>query len=247
MSVNALHDNIAIISRQGNPGQVPTTLPRTTGIDIKYNYATSELAKLCRTMENMVQDTQQCGYVMHFVSAYEDEGSAHIAFEAATVAATLTGKRVLFVDTAGRHQGAPKVLADALRVPLDALPPGRSMNEALVNISGTSFFYTALRANSSDGLVITNFDALRRLMDDLRLSYDLIVMHSDALMSSVFSTGLIKIVDGSVLVVEAERTRAPVALQAKQVIQENGGHLIGAVLNKRRLHIPNWIYRKLFR
>jgi hypothetical protein len=161
--------------------------------------------------------------------------------------ATLTGKRVLFIDTAGNRHGAPQALVEALRVPLDALPPGRSLNDALVNIGGTSFFYTALRGHGGDGVAFSHIDLLKRLMEDLRLSYDLIILHSSALLSNAYGMALLRLTDGCVLVIEAERTRHPVAEQVRRMIQDNGGQVLGAVLNKRRFHIPRWVYRIFFR
>jgi Mrp family chromosome partitioning ATPase len=52
-------------------------------------------------------------------------------------------------------------------------------------------------------------------------------------------------VDGVVMVIESGKTRKQVALRAKKDIVEAGGKVLGVVLNKRRYHIPKWIYRRL--
>ena len=52
-------------------------------------------------------------------------------------------------------------------------------------------------------------------------------------------------VDGVVLVVEAEKTRWPVAETVRDRIKSSGGNILGIVLNKRRYYIPEWIYKKL--
>ena len=52
-------------------------------------------------------------------------------------------------------------------------------------------------------------------------------------------------VDGVILVVEAERTRWPVAASVKESIERGGGRLLGVVFNKRRHYIPAFIYRRL--
>lgn len=52
-------------------------------------------------------------------------------------------------------------------------------------------------------------------------------------------------VDGVVLVVESERTRREVALQYKDRLEKSGAHILGVVLNKRRFHIPEWVYNRL--
>jgi hypothetical protein len=45
--------------------------------------------------------------------------------------------------------------------------------------------------------------------------------------------------------VQAEYKRAEVATQAKEQIEERGGAILGAVLNRRRFVIPEAIYRRL--
>jgi hypothetical protein len=48
------------------------------------------------------------------------------------------------------------------------------------------------------------------------------------------------------MIVEGERTRAPVAAECKRLIEASGGRLIGAIMNKRSLHIPDMLYRILY-
>jgi len=45
--------------------------------------------------------------------------------------------------------------------------------------------------------------------------------------------------------VEAERTRWEVAENARKSIKSGNGNVLGVVLNKRRYHIPNWLYKRL--
>ena len=52
-------------------------------------------------------------------------------------------------------------------------------------------------------------------------------------------------VDGVVLVIEAGKTREQVAVRAKKELEEAGGKVLGVVLNKRKYHIPEWIYKRL--
>lgn len=51
--------------------------------------------------------------------------------------------------------------------------------------------------------------------------------------------------DGVLLVLEADRSRWQVAKEAKLRLESAGCRVIGAVLNKKARHVPNWIYRLL--
>ena len=52
-------------------------------------------------------------------------------------------------------------------------------------------------------------------------------------------------IDRLLLVVEAERTRRQAVARAKGQLSRVGVELSGIVLNKRRKHIPGWIYRRI--
>lgn len=54
-----------------------------------------------------------------------------------------------------------------------------------------------------------------------------------------------RISDGVVLIVEADSTTAESAEAAVETIERSGGKVLGLVFNKRRLHMPRWLYRRL--
>ena len=62
---------------------------------------------------------------------------------------------------------------------------------------------------------------------------------------SVFGLAVAECLDGVLLVLEAERMRVQVVERAKQLFAQSRVNLLGAVLNKRRMHIPGWLYRRL--
>jgi Mrp family chromosome partitioning ATPase len=52
-------------------------------------------------------------------------------------------------------------------------------------------------------------------------------------------------VDGVVMVIQAEKTRWEVAQSAKQRLEDSGGRILGVVLNKRKFYIPKWLYETI--
>jgi capsular exopolysaccharide synthesis family protein len=86
------------------------------------------------------------------------------------------------------------------------------------------------------------FDQFLKRMRD---NFDYIIL--DAPPVPVFSEFrvLCAKVDGVVLVLEAGETRRHVALRAKKELEEAGGNVLGVVLNRRKFHIPRWVYRRL--
>jgi hypothetical protein len=79
----------------------------------------------------------------------------------------------------------------------------------------------------------------------LRTSFDLVLIDSPSTERSYDGIMLAPHVDTTLLVVEAERTRASVAQSLRDSITDVGGMIAGVVLNKRRLHVPGFIYRHI--
>jgi capsular exopolysaccharide synthesis family protein len=89
----------------------------------------------------------------------------------------------------------------------------------------------------------SNFD---RLMLLLRRRYKWIVIDAPPIALVQDAAAISRAADGTIIVVRAEYTRAEVIAEAQRVITRAGGKILGAVLNRRRYHIPNWIYRTLY-
>jgi Mrp family chromosome partitioning ATPase len=73
--------------------------------------------------------------------------------------------------------------------------------------------------------------------------YDYVVLDGPPIDEAPESIALSSKVDGVILVIDASRTRGKIALRAKKRIEESGGRLLGAVLNRRRYYVPDWLYR----
>lgn len=93
----------------------------------------------------------------------------------------------------------------------------------------------------------TLFESRRfdRFLNVMRKIFDHVIV--DAPPFPVFPESLVLCakMDGVVLVVGAGKTRRQVAHTAKEELESAGGKLLGVVVNKRKYHIPEWIYRRL--
>jgi hypothetical protein len=56
---------------------------------------------------------------------------------------------------------------------------------------------------------------------------------------------LSRFVDGNILVLEAGRTRAPVAVELRNSLSASGGIVVGSVLTRYRSPAPKWLRRWL--
>lgn len=83
------------------------------------------------------------------------------------------------------------------------------------------------------------------LLTSLRREYPFIVVDLPPASESELSLAFSEHLDGVLLVLEAERLRVQVVERTKSLYGQLGVNLLGVVLNKRRMHIPRWLYDRL--
>ena len=225
--------------------QLSATSPQRVTYDYASRLPAETLLTLYQTVKNALPD-QTC-HILQFASAYKGEGAHLIAFETALASATQIGLRVLYIDTAHQACSIRTALASKLETTLDVLlQSGGKLEDALVGIENTHFVYTLLRSSQFKDCALANLDYMDELLTLLRGMYDLIIFPSPHMLADVLCASMTRLADGTLLVVQAERTRAPVARQLKEAVMQNGGKkIIGAILNKRRFYIPRWFYKCL--
>ena len=78
-----------------------------------------------------------------------------------------------------------------------------------------------------------------------REEFDYVILDSAPLPSFAEARVLCEKVDGVVLVIESGKIHRQVALRAKKELEDAGAQILGVVLNKRKYHIPDWLYKRL--
>ncbi len=185
------------------------------------------------------------GRIVGFIGAHSGAGATSVSAELARVAEKGHGATVLLVDT-DSHGGAACGrfgLKPATGIQ-DALANNRPVEEAIVQ-SGSSHLY--LSVLSTYGMSGAHVDAksLRAALDRLRDEFDFILFDAPPAMESATGLAISGLVDGMILVVEAEKTRWQVAESVRDAIEKQGGNVLGVVLNKRQYHIPEFVYKRL--
>jgi uncharacterized protein involved in exopolysaccharide biosynthesis len=78
-----------------------------------------------------------------------------------------------------------------------------------------------------------------------RKDYDFVVMDVPPVLNNGSALFLSGVADKVILVVEAERERWQVIRRAQELLEEAHANVFGAILNKRAMYIPEWLYRRL--
>jgi Mrp family chromosome partitioning ATPase len=81
--------------------------------------------------------------------------------------------------------------------------------------------------------------------DTLRSRFDMVVIDGPALGSTWDPMLLSEVVDGILLIVEAEKTRWQAIRYGMDQFGNNQEKILGVVFSKQRHYIPGFIYRKL--
>jgi len=85
--------------------------------------------------------------------------------------------------------------------------------------------------------------AVKRILGGLRERYTFVVVDLPPVLGDSSALRWASVMDGVILVLEAERVRWEAAVRGKRLLEEAGTRILGAVLNKRRYPIPGWLYK----
>jgi protein-tyrosine kinase len=195
---------------------------------------------------NMAAPTNQAIETIGVTSSARGAGISTVAFNIAVAAARAEVGPVLYVDAditkqADRQlvQESPALgLADALA---DAVDP-------MDCISGTPIENLSIVAGRGkakhDELAFDPFKTAE-VLNEYKCHFKMLIVDIPAptdLNGSIYLAGKL---DGVVLVIESESSDGRVALRSKQQLVDANANLLGVVLNKRRKHVPSWLYNLL--
>ena len=90
----------------------------------------------------------------------------------------------------------------------------------------------------------STIEETRCLLQSLAAKFDLLIVD----LSPLDVAGALEwatLLDGIVIVVEAERVRWQMAARSIAVLEQAGGNVLGTVINKRRDYVPQWLYHRI--
>jgi protein-tyrosine kinase len=204
-----------------------------------------QMQALYRSVEALVSGTTTGSMIM-FSSAHRGEGKTTVCGSFASTLAQNLGKSVLILDAdsnraLSQQWGSERdALTTLEKAPEISLPASRS--------SGTRGEITVTPIASIAGSASTespDLSILASIKGKLTAAFDYVLIDAPSLTDAAWSPAVGAVADGVILVVEAERTRWPVALNLKNEFEASGAKILGAFLNKRRFYIPPRLYRHI--
>ncbi len=193
-----------------------------------------ELGALLATVALLVDD--QRAVVLHVTAARHGEGTTTVARELAAAAARPAWCRVALIDASAPVMDftLPALLPAFERGQEPALRPGR--------LGGAEVALARL-AGPGDGAL--RLESLRGVFAWLRSQFTVVVVDCPPVLPCRGAAIIGAVAEGTLLVVEAERTRRAELAQAREVLDQLGATMLGVVLNRRRRHVPRFVERML--
>lgn len=153
---------------------------------------------------------------------------------------------VCLVEGNFRTPSLPKVLGvDNHHGLVDALRQDGAMRAFAKPIGPNNLWLLSCGSLLEDSLNLLNGNRMRDRVSELRSEFDYLVMDAPPL--NAYADGMVlgRLVDGVVLVLEANGTRREAALRVTESLRASKIPVLGAVLNNRTFPIPAALYKRL--
>jgi Mrp family chromosome partitioning ATPase len=198
---------------------------------------TREMSTLRVRLEAML--TERIPRIVLFLASQGGEGTSTVTAQFAQALAADPRLRVLLVDLHTRRPAYAEDGSSRLDGADLPAPPGRGGASVTPNLDLMPVPEAVATAGGAAPQVLQN------MLQALAGGYDWILLDGPPVLESPDAAPLGQAADGVVVVVEAGRTKRPVLARSVDLMSRSGGRVIGIVLNRRRLEIPEFIYRRI--
>ena len=185
-------------------------------------------------------------YVLAIIGCRRGEGVSTVAANISAMLAQGGGGRVLLVDTNIRCPSAHQIFQTRLEPGLANIPTAdHDYGDIIVSERFKNLHILAAGMPNGSPPGILRPAQFAKLIKSMKKDYRHVVLDMPAMKEARSTARLASLCDGVVLVIEAERLRWEVLLEAKAQLLKWNANTLGVVLNKRRFPIPEWLYRML--
>jgi capsular exopolysaccharide synthesis family protein len=171
------------------------------------------------------------------------DGASTTAINLATTLARDGQLNVLLIEANLRKPSLQEVFHVESEQQVSGFPAeGDKRGEGFKKVGPENLYVVTPGSHLSGPLSLFESQRFWEFLKTMRTEFNYVILDGPPLPSYSESKVICNKVDGVVMVVESGKTRKQVALRAKREIEKAGGTVLGVVLNKRKFHIPKWIY-----
>jgi len=214
-----------------------------TNYDSYNRQVQGKMRDLYRTITRQLPGEQ--GKIIQFLGPSGGTGVSRSLRAFARVCAENLNKEVLVVDT---EKGSPQFRYFSIK-PIDtwtyAIQRNADPESVFCRIPGISLTLIKAFHDTQTASELLDSNVFRCQLNNMKESFDLVLIDSPATDESADGLEFSTVVDASILVVEAEKTRWQVAQSASERLEARGGKILGVLLNDLPFHIPESVYARL--
>ncbi len=221
---------LAVIPQQARP---LTEAGQSSGQGEAYRALRTSLALLAREGKQKV---------FAVISGGVGEGKSTTLFNLAYVCAE-QGSKVLIIDSDLRRPVQHKMVGLANRKGLVNVLTGEMKPEETIQETGVSNLWIMTSGRLRRGSMgIMNSPRLRGMLDAIKDQFDMVLLDSPPILGVTDAAILAGEADGVLLVVQYRKYPKIISLRGKRMIENAGGHLMGAVLNNINIMRDDYYY-----
>jgi len=188
----------------------------------------------------------ECGRVVVFAAVDSRGGCSRVCSRAGRILAESVPGSVCLVDANFRKPALAAGFGTTNYHGLvDALKVAGPMRGFARVVHGENLWLIPSGSGAEHSVGLLHSDHIKKRIDDLRQEFDYVLVDAPALNSYSEGLALGQFADGLVLVLQANSTRRDVSARIAERLHASQVNILGAVLNKRRFPIPNFLYRRL--
>ena len=186
--------------------------------------------------------------VILFTSAIRGEGKTTIVASLARVLALGESQRILLVDCSVRDPEIHRLFGVGNEKGIiDFLAGKAKLREIIQPVDQGALDLVTLGESEGEDITqpLFNSDRLDAFLKEAAEAYDYVLIDSAAILEAPETPIIGARSDGVVLIIRAGRTRREVIKRAVVMVEKLGGTFVGTVLNRKKYHIPEFIYRRV--
>lgn len=179
-------------------------------------------------------------------SCHHGAGTSSMAWYFARALAATRQHPVALVEANLRSPGFARSLELRAAPGWAELLAGHADMDAIVQqVSGQDLSVITAGSIDSDRVRGVSREALAQAVKSVRERFQAVIFDSPPLLPYPDTVALARNLDGMVLVLYAERDKRHVVQTGVRMLDGAGARLLGAILNRKPLYIPKWLYALL--
>jgi Mrp family chromosome partitioning ATPase len=223
----------------------PMLIPESVGGSDTLDEVGEGYEKLCDSL--VQQELLEGQQLLAVTSCHNDEGVSMVAANLAATLARKANQRILLVE-ANPYRPSAHLTFGLNNSPGLTDPMATEEGGNTGRIKRAADIKLDVLPSGMGGITLARLLDSPEFQEQLNLwksEYSFVVFDLPPIFKSNSVLRLASQLDGVVLVLEAESVSWEVARRAKRLLSQYKAKIIGVVFNKRKFHIPPWIYRKL--